>query len=372
MATSDPTAEQDALRPTPSTDPATTSALSAGYEEDYPEWSPLKPLPAVTPRPPASDQPPGEPAAQPPRSKPSLETFLNTRSAWMPDMSSQKNQPQPGWLGYSAHTAEQPSSPKAAPDASTDSGRRATGFLTSGRDEPSRERSNIRDLDSEIADAWKSSKASTRSDIERSPAERIRRRRRSGSWVTPLVALLILGSIAFLVWRFVFGPTTFTDPEHGYSFSHPARWKVIDEDPIASQFEYLVNIVHMPGPVIVGKRLDSDSPDEAAMLVVARQEILSSTDGYRILNQIQQELYLTTSSETKLSVTEPAHTTTVAGLDAWRATILIDIGSYSVTVTYCAFLDGNTAYVLVAAATSGAWAKSRETFVRFFDSFNPG
>ena len=290
----------------------------------------------------------------------------------MPDLTSQESRPQPGWLGYSSRTADRSSGPEAKAGTSTSTGFGAAGFLTSGKDGQSRARNNSRDLDSEIADAWRSSKPSSRPDTEPRPVERARRRRGGGSWVMWMVALLILGAIAFLVWKFVFGPATFTDPEHGYSFSHPGRWKVIEDGPMASQFEYLTGIVQMPDLVTVGKDLDSDDPDQAALVAVARSEVRSSVDGSMIATQIQRDLYLASNSGISLSVIDPAHPITVGGLNAWTTTVSTSVGGHSVTVTYCALLDGSTAYVLMAAATSDAWAENRETFDRFFNSFDPG
>ena len=369
--------------------PTETSDISAGYVEDYPEWSPLKPIPPVTEDRPSSSGPPGGPVAFPPtaepgtrgapaepgptsESTPSLDAYLGTRSAWTPDMTNQSQHSQPGWLGYSARAADT-SSDLSADTRSSESVRLDTaGFLTSGKAGLIRASGGGGDIDSEIAEAWRSSAPSTRKEPEAPPAKRSRRRRSSGSWVLPTVALLIIGGIAFLVWKFVFGPTTFTDPEYGYSFSHPGRWKVVDGEPIPPQFEYLVDAGRMPDQVIVGKGLDSEDPGDAAMMAVASGEVRGSTDAQSIAIQIQRDLYLGASPGTSLSVLDPTRATSVGGLSAWTTTVSLATASDSITVTYYVLLDGSIGHTLIAAATNDAWGDNRAAFDHFFDSFEPG
>ena len=188
----------------------------------------------------------------------------------------------------------------------------------------------------------------------------------------PVVALLILGGIAFLVWKFVFGPSTFTHPEYGYSFSHPGRWGQVVDDPLPSQFEYLTKVARMPDLVAFGTGLDSDDPNKAAMMAVAGGEVLPSMDGYGIATQIQRDLYLASSYGISLSVIEPVRATTVGGLSAWRTTLSAETRSNTITVAYCVVVDGGNAYVLIAAGAGDAWAHNGEAFDRFFDSFEPG
>jgi len=384
-AAEEPGAPDDEAKPATQTDQAETPTLSAGRMDNFPEWSPLKPIPVVPQRDSAPDRP-SEPAVPPPPAglgkkdgpapiepthepKPSLGAFLGTRSAWSPDMDSQGGGAQPGWLGYSGGAKKQASDSKAETGASTGASPGTTGFLTSGKAGRSLASSSSRSIEGEIADAWRSSPPSNKPVEEEPPPKRQRRRRSTGAWVAPVVALLILGGIAFLVWKFVFGPATFTDPEYGYSFSHPGRWGQVVEEPLPSQFDYLTKVAHMPDLVVFGTGLDSDGLDSAAMVAVAASEASPSMDGYIIANQIQRDLYLASSS---LSVIDPARATTIEGLSAWRTTLAVETGSNTITVSYYVVLNGSNAYVLIAAGADDAWTHNGEAFDRFFHSFRPG
>jgi hypothetical protein len=199
------------------------------------------------------------------------------------------------------------------------------------------------------------------------------RPRKGGGCLVPLVVLLLVAAaIGFLVWKFVLGPQTYTDPDYGYSFAHPARWEVIGNDSLASRFGYLTDLARTADMVVVGKSLDSEDPDQGALVAVARTEVSPTTDGSTIPAQMQSDLYRAVNGGLTLSVVEAAHTVTVGGIDAWKMTVSITDGSYSITMAYCVLLSGDARYALIGAAAGDAWNADREAFDRFFDSFNPG
>ena len=388
--------------------------LSAGYTEDYPEWPPRKPKPVVTDRPPLTEQqplasqpatgdeplpppdqaidsnamsgaqsagakvPPGAPVDKPlfgQASSPSKDALLATRSAWTGALAGQSEASQADWLGSKASPAARSSAPSAqSPLLGTASKVAPTSTAPKSQDSLPKSQTDTGsagscDLDSEIVAAWMSSGPCVQSTPQPPDATKPRI---NTNWVIPTVVAVLAIAIGLLVWKFVFAPKTYTDSEYGYSFSYPGRWEILADSSMLSQFAYMLEGQEMPSMVLIGDGLDSNGADEVAMLAVARGEATGYVDESQIATQLRSQFDEAELSGLGFSMIEPVYPTTVGGLDGWKMTMSVGIGFYSMTMSYCLLLDGDTVYVLMAAATGEAWNDNHKAFDRFFDSFEPG
>ena len=139
-----------------------------------------------------------------------------------------------------------------------------------------------------------------------------------------------------------------------------------------AQFAYMLEGEEMPSMVMIGKGMDSTYTDEVAMLAVARAEALDYVDKSQIPAQLQAEFDEASVSGFGVTVTEPVTPASIGGLEGWKMTVSMGVGTYSMTMSYCLLLDNDIVYVLMAAATGDAWDDNRKAFDRFFDSFDPG
>ncbi len=290
---------------------------------------------------------------------------MATRSAWTGEVAGRSQTRDSGWLGASARSESQPSRPSEGAEPSPGAGAANAAALSQSSSSGA-----AQDIDSEIVAAWTSSTSPTQEVPQTLPPER---RHRNANWVLPTVGVLVLVFAAFLVWKFVFAPKTYTDSEYGYSFSYPARWELIADSSMFAQFAYLAEGQQMPSMALAGKGFDSDSPDEAAMVAVARAELPADVDRSQFAADMKSGVTddQIASSGVGFSIVEPVYATTIGGLDGWRMTMSIGIGFYSMTMTYCVLLDDRTAYVLIAAATGDTWDDNQKNFDRFFRSFRP-
>jgi len=195
--------------------------------------------------------------------------------------------------------------------------------------------------------------------------------RANTKWVLPTVAAVLVIAIGLLVWKFVFAPKTYTDPQYGYSFSHPASWEVFADNSMLPLIAAPMEGAENASIVMIGNSSDSNA-DEVAMLGVVRADLPVDVDRSQIAAELQYEFDQIAATQPGISVIEPVYPTTVGGVDGWKVTLSYGVGPVSMTMSSCILLDGNTTYLLVAAATGDAWDNNRKTFERFFDSFKPG
>ena len=75
--------------------------------------------------------------------------------------------------------------------------------------------------DEEIIAAWTSSRPATQTVASLTPVKSPRASGASKTWILSALAVVVLVAAAFLVWKFVFAPKTYTDDRYGYSFTYP-------------------------------------------------------------------------------------------------------------------------------------------------------
>ncbi len=266
------------LAATPADEPATAESagllgndsapgLAAGYNEDYPDWPPKnsQASPAFeTARAPAGPPTPAEspaqaddslampldPAPAPSSATPtaSPQAPLSTRSVWFGTMPMPEVPPQAGWLAAAPQrpTTGQPDLSAQSVAAGRTSPPRATGWLGGQQPAASKEGAAMatapapsaqaeswqdhadgpRDPESQFVTGWTSGAAQTR------PVTEIKRAGMSDkakAWLVGVLAVAVMTTAGFLVWKTQFAPKTYTDDQYGYSFSYPGRWQFEDE-----------------------------------------------------------------------------------------------------------------------------------------------
>jgi hypothetical protein len=376
---------------------AVAPALTAGLPEDYPDW----PLPKPDSLAPSDQLTPAEPSAsdeplqsvEPGRTDPpapsgvSPQALLSTRGAWLGGEPFQPQASQTGWLGSTVSPSQTPSlgTVTTTPLGETSSGLGGTtsmGATTPGATAPAetlswqdmaeRAGSAPRNPDEEIIAAWSSSPAAARPAPTVAPGRAPGVSNTSKTWILSALAVVVLAAAAFLVWKFVFAPKTFTDDQYGYSFTYPGRWELVEDSSMFTEFPVAANASQMPSMALAGHGLDWSHPNEAAMVGVARIQLDMAIDASTLTTAVTQGVAQAAAQDPSVSVLEPVTTATLSGLQGCETTLsLTTTQGYSLTVTYYYLLDQGSAYIVIAASTNGLWSESQKTFKTFFNSFKP-
>ena len=224
---------EPAFTPVPS---AASRPFSYGPLGDEPETA--QPAAAAAPTTPAAVAASASPQA-----------LLATRTAWMGSTPMPAQGSQSGWLAGSAKPAQDPSPVIAAtygPTGPQTTGAlgaapSAAGGLNSGASSErlGAERSGSRGgPDDEIIAAWSSPPRGAPERTQTVYTADKRAAKSSGMGRTLLIAalaLVVLAASAFLVWKFVFAPKTYTDKDYGYSFTYPRGWEIVRMRPTCSR-----------------------------------------------------------------------------------------------------------------------------------------
>jgi hypothetical protein len=391
--------EQRATNPAVAVD-ATAPPLSAGYTEDYPDWPPPKPTteapaPAgsfFAPAAPAEEAPSIEPALAPPRpatagsffapaapqpavaaseapTNPPPQAPAATHSASLGGTPVSSQTPQSGWLSSSVKSAQ------GSTASATGAGAALGGATTSLEQDQSwqslAERRNTQSSpEEEVIAAWTSSPARaqpTAPSIPRSTSGRTK------TWILSALLVVVLVAAAVLVWKLVFAPKTYTDPDYGYSFSYPGRWEFIDQTGMR-EAGIAGTLVSSDLVLNVGMAGHGDTfslSDFAAVSVTVFDAKLFGDPSQ--LGSALQGIYSQTAAAAEgYAILQPVTPASVGGLNGYRTTLSYGSGSDPGTVTYCFLLDTRFAYVLSVMATPSTWPTTQKTFDKFFESFEPG
>lgn len=372
---------------------AAEPALSAGLDQDYPEWPPPKSKSPALTQPSAASEPlvPDEPleSVAPDPMTPqtpsgvSAQALLSTRSAWMGGPPAQPAG-QTGWLGSAAKPAQSPSlgtvtSSSTLGEASTGLG----GTTSTGDAGPSMTPSwqsmaektggAARTPDEEIIAAWTSSRPAAQPVTSVTPVKSSRASGPSKTWMLSALAVVVLIAAAFLVWKFVFAPKTYTDDQYGYSFTYPGRWEFAsDED--TSVFNALA------GMSSDGSLLDVSAAghgalfgqSDYAMVAVVVLPLTGISDLPVFGGALQSVWEQDIRQNASLSFVEPVAPTTVGGLQGFKVTVADSTASDPATMSFYYLLDAEVTYMLAAVSTPGLWPDSQKAFDAFFNSFKPG
>jgi hypothetical protein len=393
--------------------------LSAGYTEDYPDWPPQNPKAAAAeslgtggfarPAPDITSEAPANLEAR--TSRPSPETLLSTRSAWMGAVPVPAQAPQAGWLTSSRPIEQAPQTeqtgtfPEGAqqtaaaqagwPGMSEQGGTEVqttgtqgqtlgVGIAASGMAPPPSSGSESWQDYAESAGVsgeppvtgWTTGASVTPSASKAAPTGMSNKTK---AWIASILVVAVLAGAGFALWKTFLASKTYTDPEYGYSFSYPGRWD------FENDFGQFFPIDGMPGmgvtldAAMAGRGDDYSLDDFEAVGVcvfdmsgLGTMGLGPAPDWSLFAVQMQQEFDQTAMMDPTLAIVEPFAVTSVGGAQGCEATMTIDVGFASITMTYCLLLDGEMGYVLMAMASTSNWESSQKTFDRFFASFKPG
>jgi hypothetical protein len=393
--------------------------LSAGHAEDYPVWPP-KPQPAqatepaqaselaqlepvfrtsatfrpaslsepLTPpeyAPPSEPMSPSEPTPplEPTSPDPSPQAILSTRSAWLGSMPAQAQASETGWLSAPGEasqarwhdaqpTAGQGAAAMGAGAYAVEAGTLPAEQSASWQDHAERSR----EAQDGLATGWSSSAsvAQPTSQAQQTPhAKPAGISSGAKTWIISALAVLVLATSAFLVWKTIFAAKTYTDSQYGYSFSYPGLWDLEKGATQLTSFSDMAGSNAMLGGTVAGHG-DNKSPDDFGVVgvVVFDTSALGLTDSSQWGTQFQANLTQAASVDSSMAIVEPVSATTVGGIGGFKATITVTSSTLSVTTSFCFLIDGAVGYMAIAMAPEPSWSDNQKAFESFFDSFRPG
>ncbi len=370
---------------------AAEPALTAGLDQDYPEWPPPK-AKSLAPTPPAAASEPTvadeplqsvEPDPMTPQAPTGVspQALLSTRSAWMGGPPAQPAG-QTGWLGSAAKPTQSPSlgTVTSTPLGGASSG--LAGATSASGAAPSETRSwqdmaettggAARTPDEEIIAAWTSSRPATQTVTSVTPVKSPRASGTSKTWLLSALAVVVLVAAAFLVWKFVFAPKTYTDDQYGYSFTYPGRWDTADdgEMPVGTPPEFADVMLFLDASLAGYGEDFSDDFAAVGVFLFDLKIAMSAADlqaGWEMgFAQAVQE------SGGTYSLLEPMTSVAMASLQGVKVTVRFPAGLTSVDVEYRFLVDGTRLYELVVMTPTDSWGDRQKAFDAFFNSFKPG
>lgn len=387
----DPPAEaQTAGAPlsTPALDEAAAPEASSGWTDDYPEWPAPRPKPTTIAQPVVYVQtvtpalaPALAPAAPGPAAlitEPLGPTGLATRTQAV------RQAPQAGWLGSTVQSAQGAPGPTAAGGTATSAGAgTASGLAASaGAGTAATHQSpSWQDLaerasgpgapDDAVVAAWSTSPPfapRARPTVQALPASSSKSAR---TLILSALVVLVVAASAFMTWKVMFAPKTYTDETQGYSFSYPHGWDVLSNGSVPVGVSSLSGTSGPMNLAMAGHGLDSEHPNDVALVEVAWQNTTTAIGAPQLMAELET-YYATAQAQGVLRVDEPLSVATLSGLDGFRVGLTLDVQGRSVTSTCYFLIDDAGFYVLLSASTPGLLSESQKAFDRFFDTFKPG
>lgn len=195
---------------------------------------------------------------------------------------------------------------------------------------------------------------------------------RAKAYLIGVLAVVVMATAGFLVWKTVFAPKTYTDAQYGYSFSYPGRWEFLDE---SGALPFTDFAALGGGDVVLDLAIagTGDSLDDMAALGVCLFDVSSvPLDQSRFQADLETNLSLAVSQDPSLAIVEPVRAATFGGVPGCRCAVSVTSMGLTVTVTYGLLIDGNLLYALMGFAPESSWSDNRGAFEDFFDSFKPG
>ena len=375
--------------------------LSAGYAEDWPDWPPqespsaeplqsTEPLQIVEPvqttgpvqtapviRPSQFFSGPSTPASPAESAQPDPSALLSTRSAWLGAAPTPAQPQQTGWLAAPGeasqtrwHDAQPTPGQPAAAAGGAAAGAAGAGTMPLGQSESWQDHAGGGGGQGGFAPGWASGTPVARPADQAKP---LKAPSAAKTWIAAALAVLVMATLGFVVWKTAFAAKTYTDPKYGYSFSYPGRWDFAEDAAQFASFSSMAGSSGLLGGAVAGYGDDQNLDDFAVVgVVVFDTSNLGLGDPSLWGAQFQTNLDLAASQDPGIAIVEPLSPTTVAGVSGYRGTLTLASGGFSVTTGFCFLVDDQFGYMAIAMAPESVWPDNQKAFDAFFDSFKPG
>ena len=374
---------------------AAAAPLAAGHTEDYPDWPPPKPkadtaagpFANVAPAPSAEAAlPPQAPAGSlfapaPPKPAPApLQTTpspsplapVSAGSAWLGGSSTPSPAPESGWLGSAGQSTQVPTATAMSSGAASAA---SEGTAVPGQNQSwlglADQNPASRSPEEEIIAAWTSSPRVQPAAPVTLPSSS----RSSKTWILTALMVVVLAAAAFLVYKVMFAPKTYTDEQFGYSFSYPHGWGLADENDAPPGSDNLARLVK-GGMLSFCFCFSPDKPAPQQNEFAAAAVVVYPSGAFGNPSQLTADLRAEFDSPALArlggSVVEPLTSTDLGGLAGYRTTIALPPSLDSARMTICFAVGETHLYMLYAMAGGTVWEANQKTFDRFFESFKPG
>jgi hypothetical protein len=184
--------------------------------------------------------------------------------------------------------------------------------------------------------------------------------------VTPLLAAILALALAGCGSS---GPKTYLSPDYGFSFDYAGKWRLLELAP-ADLPEGVSSSVGAWDP------RGSGNEAELALDFISVDVLEFGPDSGVSADTLQGEferwLADAGSSDSSFAVAEEPSSTTIGGLDGYRATYTYTDDGIPVRCTEYWLLTGDLMYDLYTSASEEHWQENQAAFDSFLASFKPG